>query len=36
LQPVFALYGIVTNWTGITFADSADATLYYSVRGEMT
>lgn len=36
LQPLAGFYGVVTNWDGLTFIDSADATLHYNVRGEMT
>ncbi len=35
-QPVTDLSGVVTNWDGMTFVDSADATLYYNVRGTLT
>lgn len=35
-QPARKLFGVVTNWNGTTFVDSADAVLYFNISGVLT
>ena len=35
-QPARQLFGVVTNWNGTTFVDSADATLFFNITGVLT